>query len=522
MSLLRGILLGTATNYLKVVSRAVCGLIAFRLLRGTLGDADFGFWVLLWSTFGFMVLVDFGFGYAVGKVVARAAGDPTPEARRAVRAVVASVFWVNAALTLVVALVCVLGGDRLLAYLFTQSGIVDPAQRATLSVVALVFVVGMLASYPFGLFREVLRARHRLHFANLVDTLGSIVQTALVAWGCHAGWTLHGFMVAGIATTLVPILVIAGLAMRDADLRPDPRRFSPRDLASIGAFSLYAYLTTLCSQVTSRCDALLIAHLHSLPAVAWYASGQKLAETYSLLAQQMQGMLAATSAHLDAAARDQAARGEALRRLLLVSQRWAVLLGASLIVPLLIDIDGALRVLNGDASLIQASATVAWLLLTATACAVAGSSCGKELLMMTGHHRAVFVFSLIEAIAKLTLATWLLVRWHSIVGAALGSLLPALVIHLIAVPWYTRRVFALRWRDLFAAAGRGLAGSVGAIAAGLAWAAWRPLTHPTADFLGGCAVVAVAMLPGWWWLGMVESERAHVRGWGQRLARRSR
>lgn len=58
------------SSYLRTVVRLVLGLVTFRMLYGGLSKADFGFWPLLWSVFGYGVLVDFGLGFAAQKRVA--------------------------------------------------------------------------------------------------------------------------------------------------------------------------------------------------------------------------------------------------------------------------------------------------------------------------------------------------------------------------------------------------------------------------------------------------------------------
>ena len=57
----------TATNYLVILVRTFQGLLVTRWLIGYLGDAGYGFWMLLWSFFVYAILVDFGFGISAQK-----------------------------------------------------------------------------------------------------------------------------------------------------------------------------------------------------------------------------------------------------------------------------------------------------------------------------------------------------------------------------------------------------------------------------------------------------------------------
>lgn len=515
-------LFSMVSGYLKVVCRAVCGLITFRLLYSTLGAEDFGFWFVLWSTFSFMVLVDFGLGGAVGKAVARAAGQATPEAHRAARAAVSCVFWVTLAMTLLIGVGLFIGGGHMVGYLLDRNGIIDPAHRARLTMVAALFALGMLVSYPFGIFREALRAQQRAHITNACDIVALLAQAGLVAWGSIAGWGILEFMIVAVATSVMPVLVVTLVAVRQPGLRPD-FRFSLRDLAGIGSFSAFVYLNGICSQVLSRIDALLIGNLASLSAVAGFAPGQRLADTYGLLTQQqLQAVLAPASAQLDAQASDPQARRLVLGQVLLTSQRWSVMIGSSLLAPLVLDVGGALRVLSGSAPIADDSRQVAWVLLAAVASSVLGSSCCREVLMMTGHHRVALACTVGEAVVKITLSVALLLALHSIVGAALGTLIPAMALNLVIIPALIHRIYAVPYREMAAVSVRGLAGAIGAWVVAGAWWASRPIADPVWNFLVGCGVVAIAMIPGWWFLGMLDAERERVRGWGRRFQQRLR
>ena len=54
----------TTTNYLVMLIRFFQGLLVTRWLIGYLGDSGYGLWMLLWSFFGYAILVDFGVGIA--------------------------------------------------------------------------------------------------------------------------------------------------------------------------------------------------------------------------------------------------------------------------------------------------------------------------------------------------------------------------------------------------------------------------------------------------------------------------
>jgi hypothetical protein len=53
----------TASGSIGFVTRMLLGLGLFRLMFQNFSGAEFGFWALSWSLFGYGILLDFGFGF---------------------------------------------------------------------------------------------------------------------------------------------------------------------------------------------------------------------------------------------------------------------------------------------------------------------------------------------------------------------------------------------------------------------------------------------------------------------------
>src|SRR6187200_492218 len=66
----RNIWRNSISNYISTGIRMVVGILMFRMLYQNLTREEFGFWALLWSVFGYGILLDFGFGFTAEKRVA--------------------------------------------------------------------------------------------------------------------------------------------------------------------------------------------------------------------------------------------------------------------------------------------------------------------------------------------------------------------------------------------------------------------------------------------------------------------
>jgi len=57
----------TSANYALTITRFFTQIILTRILFLNLGELSYGFWALIWSIFGYSLLLDFGFGTSVQK-----------------------------------------------------------------------------------------------------------------------------------------------------------------------------------------------------------------------------------------------------------------------------------------------------------------------------------------------------------------------------------------------------------------------------------------------------------------------
>ena len=80
----------TATNYLSTIVRMATGIVLFRLLFQHLTREQFGYYSLLWSLFGYAILLDFGLGFSVQKIVAQ---KSTTGDIGAINRLVSTIFW---------------------------------------------------------------------------------------------------------------------------------------------------------------------------------------------------------------------------------------------------------------------------------------------------------------------------------------------------------------------------------------------------------------------------------------------
>ena len=152
----------TTTNYLVIFARIFQGLLVTRWLIGYLGDSGYGLWTLLWTFFGYAILVDFGVGIAGQKYTSQ---ELFKHDIRHYNSIISMIFTFHS----LMALLIVLGVFVATFFLENLFNVHDPEQLAYCRKCFLVFSLGSAAIFPLCLFSELMVGLHKIYFKNYID-----------------------------------------------------------------------------------------------------------------------------------------------------------------------------------------------------------------------------------------------------------------------------------------------------------------------------------------------------------------
>ena len=478
----------TLSNYARVLVRMGSGVVLFRLTFQYLDAETFGFYSLLWSLFGFTVLMDFGLGFTVQKVMAEASASGD---FRAASRLVATVFWSFSALALVVALVAWLGVD-----LFLQRTQVPVQRYAECRAAYLVFFGLLAAGFPAGLFPEMLRGLQRIDLINWLQIGGALVSFGLVSLALTQHWSFPLVMLVSVASSILPSVLAAWLVFpRAPGLSLRPTRFHLPSVRGVLSFSLVAYVVTFTNLIMARTDQAVIGFTIGVAFVAAYQAGYKAAEMFNLFATQLQDAISPAAARLQAQG-----NRDALRQLLITNTRMTT----ALVVPLgaicAMYLEPLVRLLTGIGTIERSTLQVGWALLAAGVSQMMTNSVSKRVLMMCGGERKLLWASLTDATVNLGLSIVLVPRF-GIAGVAIGTLLPTVIIGWCWVLPLAARFAGVSVWEFCAATYLPALRVIGAVAAVLLALAWLAPTGQHANLLAlawrGGLLGAVTLAAAW-------------------------
>lgn len=476
-----------ASGYIAVVVRILLGLVLFRATFQNFTAAEFGFWVLLWSLFGYGIIVDFGFGFTAQKVVAQktATGDIVGLSK-----LLATILWTYIGMAVILLVVFLIIREPFLARMGVLAVDHEKFSRAYL-----VFFIGLAILFPLGLFPEILNGLQRVDLSNWIGVFSTILNFCVLLWGLLAHWDFALLMGLSVASSAVPNLIAMILAVRlIPGISFSPKWFEWRAVKAQMGFSLTAYLITFSNILMGKSDQLVISLTLGVAFVTIYQVGFKMGDILGLFSSQLQQVISPAAAVMHAQGDD-----SGLRRLLLRSSRLTFLLVTPCYLLSAVYLDPLICTLTGMQSVPRDTWWVGQVLLLAVFSSQITNACSKRVLMMCGEEKRLLVVSLTEAGANVVLSV-ILAYQMGVLGVAIGTMIPTILIGWFWVVPLTIKKLHLSLKNYLGYHVQGTLPALvvfGLILGGLA--AWMPATATSGFFaLGWRAALCMAPL---FWLG---------------------
>lgn len=423
------------SNYVFLVIRLGLGVVLFRLLYKGLTDQEFGFWGLLWSVFGYGILLDFGFGFTAQKRVAELSAQKDWDQ---LSRVLSTIFYSYVGIAAVLVLIGVTMSP-LIIELFAG---ISPENKKSFTLTLTLFFCSMGLAFPLGMFPEMLKGQQRISLCNYTLLAGFLANFVLVIICIRQNWGLHILLLITVGCSMIAELFCGLFALRAMpEVKIRPSLFSRGMVHNTMRFSIFAYVTTLTTVILTRTDQLVLSTMLAVSAVKIYQAAAKVAEMFSSFAMQIPDTLSPAAAHLHA-------KGDKdfLRQLLVNGTRFSVMLATPLYLLCAFFLDQLLWILTGTSANPQTYWT-GQILLFWVYTTILTQSVSKRIFMMTGHERRLMWLGVGEALLNLGLSIVLLSIYRNVVSVAVGSLIATFVFGWFSLwPWAAREANLSGWK----------------------------------------------------------------------------
>jgi O-antigen/teichoic acid export membrane protein len=422
------------SNWAGIVVGAIFAFVLAPLTVRTLGNAHYGIWTLLMQLTGYLWLFDFGVRESVIKYVSQYhAADERDRIVSTVRTAV-SLYTVVSLATLAASV----GLALALPYLFNIPG----ADVTTARVTALLVGATVAQSFVFNVFVGVVMGLQKFYLIarlGIVFTVGrGVVMYALLT----AGFGILTLAFVQFATSVLWNLVVYRMARRELPYLTvrlvRPTRDEAMKLVNYGK---YVLVSNIGDKLVFATDSIVIGIYMPIATLTYYAIGATLIEQLRTFVTSMASILNPLSSSLDARQET-----HTVSRVVLTGAKAAMLLGVPLCVGFVLVGHRFISLWMGPQYAGPASAVLMVLAV--------GHLLGlpyytiSAVLYGLGRHRVVALSRVVEGAANLGLSV-ALVTQYGLVGVALGTAVPHVIIVATVLPTVLRRWVPVDLREYY-------------------------------------------------------------------------
>lgn len=422
-----------SVNYLVTGAELLIGLFMLPFNVAHLGQSAYGLWILVASVTVYFSMLDIGYGVAQVRFTAQYKAKNDIAALNEIASTMFCVFTAVGLLTYLLAM--------LLAFNLEGFFHLTPLQAATGRNVLLLVSAYVALGFPFSVFGGIVNGFQRMYLNGIVALVTAIVVAVVNVGVLLAG---YGLVELVAATTAVRIGSYFAYALNAYRVFPGLRirlgSFRWIRLKEVTGFSIFILLIDLANKVNYSTDTIVIGAFMGTTAVAVWAVAQRLIEIVQRITDQLNSVLfpvvvdSSTIQHLDR-----------LQKILLQGTR----LSLAMVIPLATG----MALLSGPLVMawvgpdFAGSVPIIHILSIAVALRV-GNATSSMILKGSGRHRLLASSNITMAASNLVLSV-LLVRRSGLVGVAMGTLIPLVVISLLVVFPAACRLVKIRRLDIF-------------------------------------------------------------------------
>jgi len=422
------VLWSTVANWTAFAVNAVVSFMLSPFIVHRLGNSAYGTWVLLGSLVGYLGLLDFGVRGAVTRFVANesAAGDHRAASATVVAAL--RLFATLAVVTMLIATVLAATVDDLFR--------IPPDLLKQARIVVLLGGAAITSALIGGVFGGIVAGLHRFDLDGAVEIAITLLRAAAVVVALQAGYGLVSLAVIQLALSLLRGALAFVLTRR---LYPELafRNVGPTTQATkqLLSFSLFSSLIQLSGVIIYYTDSIVIAAFLPVAVVTYYAISASLTDyARQVVAAISRVVTPRTSAALATGGID------AVRAVVLSVGPASTFVCVPMALTFLLRGQRFMDLWMGPAYGPPTDAVL--FVLSFPLCLAGGRLVAAATVMGINRHRGLSIAVALEAFANLGLSV-LLIKPFGIVGVALGTAIPAMIVNLVFMPRYVERLLGI-------------------------------------------------------------------------------
>jgi O-antigen/teichoic acid export membrane protein len=409
-------------NWLAFGTTILAGFLMSPFLVRHLGDNVYGVWILIGSLAGYLGVLDFGVTPSTVKYVAEYRALRDQEAMNRVLSGALVIFTAAGCISLVTSIVVAVSFNRVFD---------SPLAGRTAAAVVVLAGVNLAVTFPASVFVGVVRGYQRYDTDSAITSVSIVLRSLVIVWLIMDGKGILALAAVTFIFDIARLILLIRIAYRlNPAIRIQRKYVERRELHRVFRFSVYAFLIVVSRQMIFFTDSIVIGFFLSTAMITFYFIASRLVLYLRMLITEMVGVLMPTTS--DLGARND---HEAIARLLTISTKYMLLIALPVGAVFLTLGRNFIELWMGPG---YSQSFPVLVILTIAMLVHFMEMPAHTVLLGLSKHRVVAFFTVIQGLLNVALSI-VLVRRLGVVGVALGTMIPMILITGVALAIYFRR-----------------------------------------------------------------------------------
>ncbi|MBN2020393.1 MAG: polysaccharide biosynthesis protein [Sedimentisphaerales bacterium] len=420
------------SNWAVLLVNIIVGFILTPYIIARLGTGSYGMWVLIGGFVGYYDLLDIGIRSAVARYVSRYFVQKDFQSMNEVVNTASAIFCFIGALVIVLSVLFAgwlarffnIQGDELIVFKY------------------LVWLLSISAglAFPRNVLSAVLIGHERFVVSNAIRVITLGLKGILSFLALFLGGGLASMAMSILAVTIFGFLAEFVVVKKSfAYINFSPRFVMPKLVPTLFSFGLHTFIGKMGDTMRLRIDSVVIGKFLNLEAVGVYGLASTLFGHFYRFNIGCSGVTMPRLAGM-AAQYDKDSFAGAVMRYSIISSLLAGALGAAAVV---VAEDFIRLWVPENFAGVRSSAIIFVILVVSLVPDLMSNVSWNALQGLKKHHYYAYQ-AILEGFVNLGLSI-VLVRYMGMVGVALGTAIPALIVKLFIQPAYCHRIFKIGW-----------------------------------------------------------------------------
>lgn len=393
---------------------------------GAIGDRWYGLWILAGSFTGYFGILDFGLSTANERFISRSLGTGDDEEVNVIFNTSLFLFVLAGVLTILVSV-----GIAVVTQYFVE----DALDIRIFKFIILASGVTMAVSLPTRAFEGVLFAHIQFYVMNLTDTLKLLLRTALLVYYLSRGQGIITLAIISLGSEILYNIIISLIVIRRfPELKIGLSYVTRERMKPLFGYSMYSFISNVADKLKYHLDAFVITAVLGLSLVTHYNIGSRISNYYILFITAATALVIPVFSTFEGIGDYDKIR-EKFIFFTKMNTILSMFLGGTIIIYGKAFISRWMGTGYLDAYDVLMALMVGSIVTTI-------QITSKSLLYGLSKHRMYAITVIFEGIANLVLSL-ILVRRFGLLGVAMGTTIPALVVNIFILPYYAIRVIDL-------------------------------------------------------------------------------